>query len=180
MVIDSYLEVYTIRPSGHVESYRQIDNAFGGAMHIWLRLAKKYQVPLSLLPNPVPSLTQLWASIVLMEEADQWILAMTFDKVIIRREHLPMLLTHLNTFLSSPGNETKTLAQLRDTMIEVLADTAVEGLCFNQTDAAQSFWVKRRVDRDEDRPYNLVRDKGHWYLTPEYLKKRQEEANGKE
>lgn len=168
----SRVEIYAVRPNGDIEKYGEAQNAFGGAMHIWMALKDKYKTGGGILEG----FTTLWQNIGKMSEVDQWVLASTFDNVMITKEHLPTLIRHLNTFMVEDA-WSDTLAKEITILKQATRDKHVQAICFNQTSVNSNPWYVSSEDEEgeivDERPYNINQDTGHWFLTPEYLKKRQ-------
>lgn len=159
----SYTEVFAIRENGDITEYGQAHNAFGGAMFIWMKLKEKYHVEGATFLDFGP----LWKKCGELEEADNWVLASTFDNVVIRREHLPILITHFKTFTSVYS--TPTLQTEIQILERAANDTAISGVAFNQTSVVCDTWIVSlpETDTEETRAYNIHKDTKHWYLTPE-------------
>lgn len=165
----SYTEVFAVRANGDVTLYGEAHNAFGGAMYIWMKLKEKYNVTAATFMNFNP----LWKMAGNLEEADNWVLASTFDNVVIDKEHLPTLIKHLKTFIAVYHSSTL------ETEIEILEralnDEAIQAVAFNQTSVNADTWRIPLSEEDQEetgdstRPYNINIDKGHWYLTPQSL-----------
>ena len=160
----SYTEIYAVQANGNIQQYGEAHNASGCAMHIWTKLAEKYNVkgkhPFDLEP--------LWNSIKQMNERDQWVMAGTFDHVIIPREQLPTYCNFLRSFANdcSTSNLEEQIALLDRAII----DETVHGICFNQTSVnTNPWWIYDGSNEDEGKPYNINTDTKHWFLTPEKL-----------
>lgn len=161
----TYTEIYAVRPNGDITEYGEAHNAWGGAMHIWVTLRDKYGT------HGVHgfdfSLT--WGSANKMSERDQWVMAGTFDKVIIPKEQLP---TYRN-FLRSFANEypTQNLEEQISLLDRAILDDTVRGICFNQTSVnSNPWWIYDESNDEEGKPYNVDVGTKHWFLMPEALK----------
>ncbi|SRR6266571_1188624 len=167
----SYLEVFVVRPNGDVVKYGEAHNAWGGAMHIWEKLDKQYQTNC-----PILNYRQLWNSIGRMSEPDKWVLASTYDNVLIQDEHLPTLIKHLTAFVECYPSST--LVEAIDLLERASEDNEAQAVGFNQTSVNSDVWrvyIPPEDEEEEDgetRPYNIYKDTGHWYLTPEYVQPR--------
>lgn len=163
----SYTEIFAIQENGDITKYGEAHNAFGGAMFIWVKLKEKYNVTEANFMNFNP----LWQKAGTLEEADNWVLASTFDKVVISKEHLPTLVKHLKTF--TDVYSTSTLKTEIEILQDALEDDTIQGVAFNQTDVVDDTWSiplpEDEIIDDETRPYNINKDTGHWYLTPQEL-----------
>jgi len=161
----SYTEIYAVRPNGDIEDYGETHNAWLGAMHIWTKLGEKYHIRGE---HPF-DFSRLWKSSSVMNEADQWVMAGTFDKVIIPKEQLAIYVQHLRSFATEypTSNLTEQIAILE----RAINDDAVQGICFNQTSVnSNPWWIYDESNDDEGKPYNINQDTKHWFLTPETLK----------
>ena len=163
----SYTEVFAIRENGDITKYDEAHNAFGGAMFIWMTLKEKYNVSQATFMNFNP----LWEKCGTLEEADNWVLASTFDNVVISKERLPSLIKGLKTFTAV--HSTATLKAEIEILERALEDGAIQGVAFNHTSVNADTWTiflpEDEIIDDETRPYNINKDTGHWYLTPEEL-----------
>lgn len=153
----TYTEIYAVRPNGDITEYGEAHNAWGGAMHIWMKLGEQYGIkgahPFDLGP--------LWKSINAMSERDQWVMASTFDQVIIPKEHLKTFVEHLQALLITEIG----------IIHQAIEDENVQGICFNQTSVnSNPWWICDESNEDEGKPYNVNQDTEHWFLTPEKLR----------
>lgn len=193
----SYVTVYAERPSGLVEQYGHVNGAFGGALHIWIALLTDYGfVPATDGPardmaigrammggtGPDSLMGKLWhdlPSIYAKNERDGWILGITFDKVLVKREHLAQLAEHLQSFQRDHSTNWNTLPGIASVLEKMSSDIEVVAAGFLHTSVAHDYWQVRaptKRDPDRSRPYNTRRDAGHWYLTPESMREDTEPA----
>jgi hypothetical protein len=159
----SSCEIYVVRPNGNVEHYANARNAFGGAMHIWMTLAEKYKIQISFM-----DFQPLWDKTNEMEERDRWVIASTYDRVIVMREWMPTLIEHLASFIEE--YPTNTLKMVWASLQDVILDDEGIGVCFNQTSVNADAWQGLPVSDDEDAervPYNIYKQSDHWFLSPE-------------
>lgn len=163
----TYLEVFAVNPGGNVKKYGEAKNAWGGAMHIWRTLDARYQTG-----SGVFDYTPLWSHIGSMSEPDQWVLASTYDWVLVKKEHLPTFIKHLSAF--AERYPTSTLDELLPILDKASCDKDVRAIGFNQTSVCDMWW--HRVDAKRGKYYNIHREKKHWYLTPEYLESKRKKA----
>lgn len=157
----SYTEMYVVRSSGEVESAWTFSNAFQGAIFVWERLCEQYRIGGSRLGGRYEA---LWARTNELAPDDRWVLASTYDRVIIPRESLPRLIEAFERFLTrhSTPNLERQLTALRVMLVE----PDVIGVCYNQTSVNAGAWqVPDPEDEGNLIPYNINRDKGHWFLT---------------
>ncbi len=166
----TYLEIFAVRPDGNVQKYGEAHNAWGGAMHIWRTLDEKYQTGSGLFDY-----RPLWESIGRLDEPDQWVLASTYDWVLISKEHLPTLIKHLKAFCKR--SPTETLDEAITVLERAVQDESVQAIGMNQTSVNDLWWhaltpSDEGADEDEHHPYNIHRETKHWYLTPEYIQSR--------
>ena len=175
----STCEVYAIDQEGDARLHGEARNAWGGAMHIWRVLAEKHEIRDTRGHSVLADFTPLWREIRELPEKDQWVLASTFDNVVVLKEHLPRLIAHLNVFaLKHPSS---TLQEEIALLSEILTDETLVGACFNQTSVVWNPWLTTapKGERDEfgdevaSRPYNVYRDNHlkHWQLTPNSFQK---------
>lgn len=166
----SYMEIYAVLPNGDVTPYGEAHNAFGGAMHIWLKLAQKYAIPVDFSET---GFNQLWASISLMLVYEQWVMASTFDRFIVPKAYLPDLIAAWKCFTEQYPSQTlqKAIAILE----RANTDALVQGVAFNHTSVVET-WAVPEDEDDGSRLYNVNTDTGHTYLTPEYLAERSKET----
>ena len=168
----SYIEVFAVRTNGDITKYGEAHNSYGGAMYIWMKLKEKYNVTYASLIDFSP----LWGKVGTLEEADNWVLASTFDYVVISKEHLPTLIKHLKTFVAT--YRSSTLEVEIEILERALRDDTIQAVAFNQTSVNADMWCvplsegEQELIGDCTRPYNIYIDTGHWYLTPQSIKSR--------
>lgn len=164
----SAVEILAVRRGGWIESIAEIRNAMGGAWHIWRNLSAEYAIP----HDPHRGFLPLWRGLQRLRIEDRWVLACTFDRVIVPNidlvgrddlSALPILIHHLESFnIRYPH---ATLEGIIATLIRAHADRAVRGICFNHTSVAEDVWWVPGTDDREGRRYNIMTDTGHLYLT---------------
>lgn len=153
----SYTEIYAIGLNGDIEEYGEVHNAWGGAMHIWLKLREKY----SLYGSNFIDFNTLWKSTYILNEADSWVMFGTFDRCIILKKELPNYIKHLHSFVKE--YPTPNLEEQLSILERASKDDTIRGICFNQTSVnSNPWWV-------DTRPYNIDKDTEHWFLTAEIL-----------
>lgn len=156
----SRLVVYVARADGDVVHYAEARNAFGGAAHTWNVLSKRLGIEDDDL-RPMSSWPKLWAREAELGPVERWVLRSTYDQVVVPRADLAIYREAVGRFASA--HPTPTLHELLEALDRALADADVLHVCFNQTTVAWPFWWVNSDDPDGDgRPYNILRDTGHW------------------
>jgi hypothetical protein len=165
------MEVLAVRSNGEVVNYDEAHNSWGGAMHIWMMLSEKYRIQVRF---SMTGFNELWRRIDEMAEPDQWVMASTFDKFIVPKEHLPTLIKHWKDFYDR--HPTDTMAQGISILKRASDDSEVTGICFNMTSIVDSWRVPVDDEEGGSRSYNINQDTGHKLLTPEYIQGLKEQA----
>ena len=174
----SYCEIYALRRNGDIEQYGDARNAFGGAMHIWMVYAEQLGILPSASGKPEAArdialgrllhggMDDVWKRYDELPEPDQWVMRSTFDRVLIGKAALPTYLGHLRAFAERHPSET--LREIIAILDRAALDSAVCGVAFNHTSVVHGTWlvpVESADDEEvEDRPYNIKRDQGHWWI----------------
>lgn len=182
----SATEIYGFDQNGDAHQVGQVENAWRGAMAIWMALEQLY------LPEYVPewakglpddfiqrfhqegfsrlsdilnreAMKDIW---VLFEKdevhlVDKIVLGTTFDYVVVKREDMPRLLKAFREFEGNSSLEEQ--AGIIQTMYESGEWMAV---AWNQTSVNGESWDKfEHCEEDgEAKPYNLFQFSKHWFL----------------
>jgi hypothetical protein len=160
----TYMEVLAVRDNGDVTDYDEAHNSWGGAMHIWMKLAQKYDIPFSFSEE---GFKKIWQGIVRMSEPDQWVMASTFDMMIVPKEDLLSLTKYWKVFCERYPSDT-----LREAIVileRASQDEQVQGICFNHTSIVDSWSVPSENEQEGSRPYNINLDHKHKYLNADYI-----------
>jgi len=186
----SCTEIYGFDKEGTAYLAAEIQNSWRGGMAIWRILEEKYLPlyrPLSTpahIPNEQiesylgykPSRCRCLENDIAMKEiwnlvdsdnvsfTDKIVLATTLDKVIIRKDELPMVIKAFNDFEGETS--LKEQAEILDKMYKDDKCTAVG---WNQTSVNSDTWDCYGYDEelDESIPYNLNKNDKHWFLFDE-------------
>jgi len=163
----SYTEMFKVPEVGPVENVAEFKNAFRGAWMVWEQMTKRYlhsDGAIAMLRGEMQATWDLWKdkSIPLDHRI---VLAMTFDKVMVRRENLGRLIEAIESYAKAfdPGHLLLQAQKLR----ELVRDSTVYAVCWNQTSVnCDSWWIyEDSEDEDESgRPYDISKDADHWFL----------------
>jgi hypothetical protein len=171
----SFMEIFAFNREGDAEDYGDARNSWGGAMHIWNSLSKKYgfgDFPMMRTEN-VP----IWEACTegKLNEHDTVTCKFTFDRVWVKSENIPRLIESLCVFVREfvdGTNVARTLPAAIEILQKAHSDPGVIGVAFNQTSVGEAWCGQIPIpcehcggtDTDDYRPYNLHKDEGHWEL----------------
>lgn len=84
----------------------------------------------------------------------------TFDKVMVRQEHIPLVISAFKEFSSKYGDSS--LPEQVVALEGVVGDETCFAVCWTQTSVADDIW---HIYEDGDmRMYNISIDTGHWFM----------------
>lgn len=165
----SYTEIYKVPAAGEMECIAEIDNAWRGAMHIWCEMALHYLnldyagLFTYLCKPDSPAARILW-DLYLCEDiplAHRITFASTFDKVMVKRDHLPRLIAAFKQFAQDfpPGN----ILEQAEALQQLIDDPTCVAVCWNHTSVNCDTWRVLEPDGINVRCYDLNRDTGHYF-----------------
>jgi hypothetical protein len=152
-------ELYWFNRRGKLELHAAFENAFRGAMAIWTDLAKTYLFGDGYMRDYQP----VWnlARSERLEEFERITLMTTFDWVVVRNIEIARVVAAFKSFHHKyPQNH---LDQQAIVLGSPKIETCCLGICWNQTSVNADAWLVEGK-RGDLRPYNLLRDTGHWFL----------------
>ena len=103
-----------------------------------------------------------------MNESDQWVMASTFDMMIVLREDVPTLIKHWKAFCERYPSDT--LSEGIAILERAAQDQQVQAICFNHTSIVDSWSVPSEEEQGESRPYNIHLDQKHKWLNADYIR----------
>lgn len=162
----SYTEIYTVNKKGDVEFHAEVKNSFRGAFHVWDTMAKAH-LGRPALGNLQP-VWDLWKDR-RIPESHRIVMAATFDNVIIKRMNLKRLIRALLAFAACDLEGSGSQREQALILEELAGDNNVIAVCWNQTSVNSGVW-EIYEGGDESRPYNIHKDKDHWFLFKEFDK----------
>jgi hypothetical protein len=180
----SYTIVHKVPQTGAIATGFDIQNAWLGAMHIWERMYWRYchvgrhdeyafGMVMTRDLDRKDSLKQVWDLAKRSEPTilhpftvplnDRIVLATTFDKVMVKREHLPRLIEAFHAFMTSHGGTDNMRKQVQ-AFEKLSKDEECYAVCWTQTSVVADAWMVYEPDEDDHRQYDISIDTGHWFL----------------
>lgn len=179
----SYASMYAVNADGAASETATFGNSFRGFWLIWETLSQRYLGrPQGFDPE---SMRLVWA--LAKREDVRWedrvVMAMTFDRVLIKRENCPELVRCLRDYAVRADDPGHTFAFADEIKALLESDPSVQAVGWNGTSVSESYWsTKYREGENEDgtswereEPFDLATDEGHWFLFDE-LKRTDSEA----
>lgn len=167
----SHTELYRVRADGLIEPADRFGSAWHGAPIVWGKLAEKYLGRNSAAWMLDPRLLRrLWglADDPAVSRAERITLLSTFDRVLCEAARFSELNWAFDEFLKEHDPLGRSHCSLMAQAIVILRQTwsypGVLGVGWRQTSVTDCPWVVYDEETDEDRPYDINRDKGHWWL----------------
>lgn len=164
----SSTSLYLEKANGEVVHHKDYPNGHT-AMVVWMALADKYGVKVSLMDmKPVWDMYKNKE----IDISDRVVLASTFDNVIIPRSYFNSLITHFENFVKAHGKYIEEKVCHINKYIEAIKsfkdDGETTGVCWHQTSVGESLWESGDFDKEENYiPYNTTKKEEHWYLNAE-------------
>jgi hypothetical protein len=188
----SHTEIFGFNNEGNAYHQADIKNAWRSGMAIWNHLEKKYLPPY--LPSYTPAyiksvdefesrlgyrptrtssmmdgnaMKEIWslADDDKVSLTDKIVLLTTFDKVLIKKEDLPKVISAFKDF--DGETSLKEQAQVLQTMFE---DEGCIAVGWNQTSVNGDTWMNiggYNEDNEESIPYNCLKQSWHHWLFDE-------------
>lgn len=172
----SYTTLYLVPENGGIEDYAEYRNAFGSAAYVWSAMAKKYHGEEFLWLSNEDVRREVWG---LSKRADvpdfvRITMMTTFDKVMVKSENLLRVVEAFKEFVKAypPGNSACSLLEQAGDLENLADDPHCYAVCWNQTSVGEAWpYIYEGDDDDEDdegRPYDISKDKGHWFLFDQF------------
>lgn len=182
-------EVYVFRTDGFAEKYGEVLNAWRGGWAVWISLEKKY---LPSMPKPYADMRdgyfsrffyatiddkytdvtkEVWRlanSDSPLTENERTVMISTFDWTVVKREHIPKLISAYRNF----DVAATTLKEQADILSQILADSKcndVIAVAFTQTTIVDGWdeigdgWDEIG-ELDSRKPYNILTGDRHFWL----------------
>jgi hypothetical protein len=179
----SYMGLLAVKPDGDVIPYMDLRNSWLGAAQVWTQLGNKYLGEYDIAAEQKKakeSGTEFdpfgWIRTWELQhspdiEEQDWVTLMTtFDHMIVPKEHMLYVAEQLEKFAHEfPNTHYKKCAEV----LRELHGKGYEGFCIYTTSTAENEWVIEN-EEDEERPYNIFTDDGHWFLCPEKRPKKED------
>jgi len=182
----SYTEIFIFDKEGDAYNTADIKNSWRGAMSIWRILEKKYLKPLEKpdwmahedyeksgysrtsipyfddsKPNPMRPIWDLWND-AKVNRIDKIVLGTTFDKVVVMHDDIPETIEAFKNF----EGETS-LKEQADVLQEIFDDSEAIAVAWNQTSVVGGTWKNYDEEKEEETPYNILKQDMHWNLFEE-------------
>lgn len=170
----SSCEVYRVSRRGVVRLYGRARNSWGGAIHVWAKLAEELGLVGSsdwerdaaiggAIAGRNDILKKVW------REAEcpsfrltVWqrvVLATTLDDAMVMRADIPLVCSALSMWLA--WDPTETLEEERAILTAMAADRKTRAVVWNQTSVnGDTWWAETK--NGEGRPWNVDRDGKAW------------------
>lgn len=173
----SRTELYIVKEDGELFIYKEFSNSHRGAALLWDNLIKKYlnssYGKLMFSDKEMDKLWRLDRDLNIPREL-RVLLISTFDKMLIKKENLPLFIEAINKTINKKHfEETGHFKDYPEAMNEILKMKDVVAIAWNQTSICSGVWNK--YDKCPhckhytiERSYNIYKDKEHDFLF-EYL-----------
>lgn len=170
----SYTEIYAFDKEGNAHLYGKIQNAWRGAMAVWRTMEERYLPPYQMHgiktsrtlggifggKNPAMEIWKLADSLKVPID-ERIVLHTTFDKCLVKKEHLHCVIDAFNRF------DGDTSLQLQAQILEQMEkDPDIIAVGWNQTSVIADTWSNYRYDDviDAPMPYNCLTGQDHYWL----------------
>lgn len=163
----SYTEIFVTQPNGDVIGDEEFANSYRGAMFVWNSLGRK---AFGRTPGFGSSdYERIWNLIKTnkISNEEKITLGTTYDGVMVKKEHLPIVADAFRKFAEcNDPNGGSSLTEQAE-RLEDLFNKEIHSVSWCQTSVCDhqmgTVYDDDNPD-DEGRPYNIFKDKGHWFL----------------
>jgi len=182
----SHMALKVIDEDGDAIMEEEYQNSHGFCMFVWDRLIERYPIPgprYAFREGEKDVYQNLWDGVqdgtLEIEPWEHNVLLTTYDRVLVSRKYLSLLVTSLRRFVEAHDNGRWVchLGAIADAIERLVrTDQNVQAICFYQTSTARDLFGgvhlepcdgercgQQPCDCEEDRPYNINVDEGHWY-----------------
>ncbi|MBC2292940.1 hypothetical protein HCC36_06805 [Listeria booriae] len=157
----SSTNIHVVKTNGDVEFYAEVKNSFAGAMHIWNNLNTKYDFR----DDFFSGFKKTWGNFNkdVYEDFEDVALGSTFDKVIVKKEEIPLLITAYEKYINEfDGSNLRLQIEI---FKQIEQETNVIGIAWCQTSVSGDLWdFGYDEEKDEPIPYNINKGDSHWFL----------------
>lgn len=155
----STTEIFGIEENGDVIKVGETEDAFRGAMFIWMQLCKRYKAGGVMDPSPLWELRGTKR----LEENDELVLDTTLDGAVVMKPELPRVLAAFKAFDQTyPGSSLPEQAAI--IRREILNQSQRIGVCWNQTSGIGHAWEVTESGTASYVPYNVNHQSDHWLV----------------
>lgn len=178
----SCTEIYKFNRQGDAHLYGEVQNAWRGAMAIWLALEEKYLPPyesewmgsgspsrvFTMMPETMKEIWNLCESDK-VTRSEKICLHTTFDKCLIHKEDIPEVVKAFREFKGETS-----LNEQADILEKLANDDDCIAVGWNQTSCTTPSWEDYNGYDDENDipiPYNCITGEEHYWLFDDLDKK---------
>lgn len=164
----STTEIYVFKKDGFAEFYGEVQNSFRGAPLLWKLLEEKYLPPIfgpsgeRMYRTYSLEVNEVWqlANDPRITIEDKIALVTTFDKCLVKIEHIPEVIKAFKLFIDTSLPEQANILQA------ILEEEDVVAVGWNQTSVNGDTWESYHYDEDleENIPYNCLTEENHFWL----------------
>ena len=170
----SIMAMYKVPEKGGVEEVKSFGNSAIFALLVWGELCERYLGSRDWFTHCESGALWKLAKDPRVAEADQIVLAATFDKVMVRKENFPRLLAALTEW-KDVNNGYSHIGGIIECLEELQQDDGCHAVCWWITSTSDNPWEYYVSDEDADdydevRSYDISKGDKHWYLFDEYCK----------
>jgi hypothetical protein len=145
----------------------EFENSFHGAMFVWNTMARIFK-GWSAFPMIDEERQQmvwdLWKNKLDVGFIDRLVLASTFDWAVVKKENFEMLAHAFKEFHRKYATQEygSNLWRQADRILELMQDSSVLAVCWNQTSVNDPCWYEWSEELGEDLVYNFDEGDDHW------------------
>ena len=182
----SYTELYIVPKEGSLRPFTEFQNAYGGAWFVWNAMYEAYEKRPGEFMHQDSVLKRVWD--LWKDERTEFfekaVMGSTFDRVMVRREHWPLLAECMEMFYKKHYDPAKGVVCSIGTQARVLkelfekAPEDIVAVCWNQTSVNGGYWYvpnenapdddDEESEEENERGYDISKDKkDHWFLFDE-------------
>ena len=159
-----FISLYAVPKKGVLKLVTTYKNSSGGAHLVWEYLFQKYIkcADKTQIQDNYDDVFQLSEN-KKINSYEKVCLELTFDKAILKLEHIPSACLVLDTmFLAINGADMPVVNHLKsisEDLKKIYLEKKVYGVCFNWTSITEGW----KSDKEE-RLWDIFKDSGHWFL----------------
>jgi hypothetical protein len=165
----SRIVIYTVNMDGTVLPWKEFRNAEPITSTVWTKIITQYREINKISSDQKVVIDSdevmriIKAGEIRLELCELAVIALTFDRVIVKREHFHTLALLIDQFISRHNETSRTNLVLQASTLRDLAEhNNIIGVCWQHGEIDP--WIKIDKTGRKSESYNIYKDLAHWFM----------------